>query len=160
MPNNNSAILITDFDSPKSLAEYLHKLNEDDILYESHLRHKISSKVDNEHLTSTLLTRVWGIKDDYYEENFVSAFECSVCDRLYDSSRSVVGMVNKNHYNCPAPYSILTRSSNFTNWWNEAWRIGSCYGKLIHYLVANNVSHFTAEDATNNVTRMINSNQC
>nr|CAD7609725.1 unnamed protein product [Timema genevievae] len=83
LPNPDSAILISEFESPEKLAHFLKELNNDTPRYESYLGHKLDSatlKITNKKLLSALSSRSkenidWGVN--------VEQFECYICHRVH-----------------------------------------------------------------------------
>ena len=89
LPNNNSAILISDFDSPEDVAEYVIKVNNDDDLYKQFLQHKREYNVDSELVTNKLLKQMmserrWGVsrRQQQVMGTFVSHYQCHVCEKV------------------------------------------------------------------------------
>lgn len=115
LPNEKSAILIEDFSSPKLLSEHLKKLSEDDKVYEEYLEHKIHGTIFNKKLINYMHKRPY--QTDFSE--VIKEFECFICKKLHDRRMygGEVSMVNKSHYNCPVPISVLTRKVNPKNRW-------------------------------------------
>lgn len=80
MPNDHSVIIIDRFPSPKDLAEFLKRLDEDDDEYMKYLEFKQPKHVTNHRLLEALETREWGV-NDMSKPNYLNGFECYVCDR-------------------------------------------------------------------------------
>lgn len=81
-PNNRSMINANDFASAKDLAEFIKLLDRDDTEYEKYLEFKRYG-IENKLLTETVEKRNWGI-NEYSRHSFITAFECHVCDRIYE----------------------------------------------------------------------------
>ena len=89
LPNNNSAILISDFDSPADVAEYVIKVNNDDDLYKQFLQHKREYNDNSELVTNKLLKQMmserrWGVsrRQQQVMGTFVSHYQCHVCEKV------------------------------------------------------------------------------
>ena len=89
LPNNNSAILISDFDSPEDVAEYVIKINNDDDLYKQFLQHKREHNDNSDLVTNKLLTQMmsgrrWGVsrRQQQVMGTFVSHYQCHVCEKV------------------------------------------------------------------------------
>ena len=107
MPNNHSVILVDDFESPKVLADLIKKLDENDKEYARYLEFK-DKGVTNERLLNFMKNRPWGTS--FEEQNYVTGFECLVCDRIHENlKRKASGLVenryvaSQEHYGCPRP---------------------------------------------------------
>lgn len=80
MPNDHSAVIIDDFASPKALADFLKRLDENDDEYVKYLEFKNPRRVTNVRLLEALETREWGV-NDMSKPNYLNGFECYVCDK-------------------------------------------------------------------------------
>ncbi|EDO49643.1 predicted protein [Nematostella vectensis] len=107
MPNNHSVILVQEFKSPKELADYIMWLDKHDNEYMKYLEYKTSG-IDNKYLLNFMEKRPWG--HGLEKVNFVSAFECFVCDRIHENlERKTKGLsqrmylADQSHYGCPKP---------------------------------------------------------
>ena len=107
MPNNKSIILVENFKSPRELAEYIKYLDQNDVEYLRYLEFK-QKGVTNERLSNFMKNRSWGHLID--EPNYVSGFECFVCNSLHENTkRQLQGFPKKryfatqDHYGCPRP---------------------------------------------------------
>lgn len=163
LPNNKSAILAMDFESPKHLADYLHKLNENDDLYNEYLQHKLGGEakkqITNKNLIESMENRQWGINNDFIKGNFIEHFECFVCKKIHKKPLES-STVNITHYNCPKPRSPLTRKPNNTNWWLDQWSTGKCEAKIIREIVEQNVHNYTDDYFYNKLFKYFHSNLC
>eukprot|EP00795_Rhopilema_esculentum_P016452 gene16452-7866_t len=83
MPNDHSAIFVSDFESPKHLAMYLLELDKDDSMYNEYLRHR-EKGIENERLRKYLNTRKWRIHSPADKVNFIhrmfAGLECDLCN--------------------------------------------------------------------------------
>lgn len=116
MPNNHSAVIIDDFPSPKALAEFLKRLDENDDEYAKYLEFKNPKRITNARLLERLETREWGV-NDMSKPNYLNGFECYVCDqenarlaaerahrkapKKYQPPRPKIA--NNSHMGCPLP---------------------------------------------------------
>ncbi|XP_056294794.1 alpha-(1,3)-fucosyltransferase 11 isoform X1 [Pseudoliparis swirei] len=116
LPSNRSAIIIDDFPSPKALADFLKRLDEDDQEYAKYLEFKSPGRTTNTRLLEALESREWGV-NDMSKPNYLNGFECYVCDqenarvaaeRAYRKApkknpppRSATA--NNSHMGCPLP---------------------------------------------------------
>lgn len=116
MPNNRSAIIVDDFPSPRALAEFLKRLDENDVEYARYLEFKNPKRVTNARLLEALESREWGV-NDMSKPNYLNGFECYVCDR--ENARLAAErahrraprtnrppqskMANNSHMGCPLP---------------------------------------------------------
>ena len=107
MPNNKSIILVDNFKSPRDLAEFIKQLDQNDREYLHYLEFK-SKGITNERLLKFMNNRPWG---HHFEElNYVTGFECFVCDRLHENKKRVSEglpkkqfLASQDHYGCPRP---------------------------------------------------------
>ena len=79
--------MISDFASPKDLAEYLIKLNNNDDLYEEYLTHRTHNKITNPHLQKHLNDRPWKVpkgQEINYGHFMVAQYSCHVCDQIHE----------------------------------------------------------------------------
>jgi len=107
-PTNKSTIEVRHFSSPKALAEFVLKLNENDTDYEEYLTFKTETGVTNSFLKKLMATRMWGINNDPEKGNYIDGIECLVCERLHENLElkkagrpTVRHQANKEHYGCP-----------------------------------------------------------
>ncbi|KAJ8023125.1 Alpha-(1,3)-fucosyltransferase 11 [Holothuria leucospilota] len=114
-PNNSSVIMVNSFESPKELAEFIKALDENDEEYEKYLAFK-KEGIQNPLLEETMNTRNWAI-NDFHQHSFITAFECYVCDNIYErwnlekkqkDDPSVLlpppSMGQYKHMGCPEPF--------------------------------------------------------
>ncbi|CAN0146769.1 unnamed protein product [Lampetra planeri] len=104
-----SAIIVSDFPSPKELASFLLSLDADDALYDDYRRWKLEGRVRNARLLTALSRRPWGVNDPA-QDNFIDAFECAVCARVWENEeRHQQGLPRREWstdpaaLSCPAP---------------------------------------------------------
>ncbi|XP_062985200.1 alpha-(1,3)-fucosyltransferase 10 [Elgaria multicarinata webbii] len=118
LPSNKSAILVTGFSRPKDLARYVRALDADDKEYEAYLEWKLKGDVSNERLLAAIKERTWGVQD-IMKDNYIDAFECMVCTRVWENvRRQAKGMLPRwwnaeaSHLSCPKPQAFLFPSQN------------------------------------------------
>lgn len=158
MPNNNSAIIASEFDSPRDLAEYILKLNSDNNLYNMYLKHKIVGRIDNNLLKENLLTRQWTIDSKSVGRHFIEQFECFVCENINKNREQDV---NRKIYNCPDPISPLSRKRNESNWWSDFWREGKCQAKILkNFVMQLALTNYTKNIFDNEIHRLMIENKC
>lgn len=126
MPNNHSIILIDNFKTPKELADYITWLDNNDEEYLKYLEYK-EVGVTNKNLLNFMKTRPWG--HGFNDNNFVSGFECFVCDRIHENLKRVAnGLTTKthiatqDHYGCPAPVLFDFPLPDVPNYEREMWK--------------------------------------
>lgn len=109
LPSNRSAILVSDFSHPRELARYIRRLDDDDRLYEAYIEWKLKGEISNPRLLAALRERTWGVQD-VSRDNYIDAFECMVCSKVWDNMRlQEKGLTPKRwkadvtHLSCPAP---------------------------------------------------------
>lgn len=105
-PNPKSAILIEDFSTPKLLSAHIDKLMSDDELYEDYLQHKTKGDISNVNLINKLKLNVHKNYDPDRE------FVCFLCGKLHSIEDDEHRAINKSHYDCPTPISVLTQEVN------------------------------------------------
>lgn len=95
-----------DFPTPSDLADRLHHLNKNDTLYDFYRQFKFTRVIANDSLLpSTMANRTWGIHNDRIRGNFISKFECLVCERAYEirNDPTVKYQAKFDDYGCPPP---------------------------------------------------------
>ncbi|CAK8672348.1 GDP-fucose protein O-fucosyltransferase 4-like isoform X2 [Clavelina lepadiformis] len=110
-PHPGSVIMVDDFESPASLAEYLNYLDKNDDAYLKYLEYKNDNSIlkSNNLLLKTLSNRTWSV-NGVDENSFVGDYECYVCEQMHEilkkleegtamSSRTVP----PEHLKCPIP---------------------------------------------------------
>lgn len=143
-PNPNSFIKISDFATPKDLADYLHKLLRNDSLYEAHLTHKIHAEITNSKLLSAMDERQWGL-DDLEKGSFIDHFECYVCDQIYYnhphfSAKTVYTpkIADVSHVNCLEPKTVLTNHVNENSYWLEEYEKSKAEAEVLGVALKHN----------------------
>ena len=128
LPDNHSAILVDNFQSPKDLANYLTHLANNETEYNKYLSFK-SNGVTNKKLLERMKTRKWGI-NDFYKMSFITGFECFICDRIHRNKKLMregkdptIHIANSSHYGCPRPVTYAFESPpNTEDWERETWQ--------------------------------------
>ena len=123
LPNQNSAVLVKDFDSAKGVADFVLSLHHNDEQYVRYLRHKAaynndpSTLVTNSLLREMLSQRQWGVSREQQRDlgNSVAHFQCLVCQRVARNLKHTnIGFkplpfdANIDHYGCPIPVNPKT----------------------------------------------------
>lgn len=112
MPNRKSAILLENFPTPKLLSEHIDKLLQDDELYEEYLEHKTKGIIRNQNILKEIIARPYQTE----EASSFRRFQCFICDKLHNYENIPKNrLINKRHYNCPTPISVLTQKVNPSN---------------------------------------------
>lgn len=155
MPNNKSAIIVDDFHSVKELVDFLLKLNNSDAQYDSYLSHK-NGVIDNDLLHRAVLERKWST--DKHGEDFVSKFECLVCNRLQANAmrkrqnlKLMQYIASERHYGCPPPKKFsgvrphdLNRVSD--RWWSMEWEHARVQAATLRRFLNMHRYDFTSDD--------------
>ncbi|KAL5018900.1 hypothetical protein ScPMuIL_004622 [Solemya velum] len=145
-PNNQSVILVDDFESPYYLAQYISFLDNNDEEYEKYLSYKSPGGVTNTFLLDRLNFRPWGSRNyntEKYNEHWkvesLTGFECHVCKKLneqiqrensvgtsseFSSSVPSPNLVNNSHMGCPQPYPSVGDIDDIQNNDPHGWRDG------------------------------------
>jgi len=159
IPNDQSVILASEFDSPKSLAEYLRHLNHNDEVFEESLEHKLKAQVGNQYLIGVMKSRLWNAGNPEDErENFVEAFECFLCQKvhqkqlanLHEYSTGPPLSVDSSHFSCDRPINPVSKRENPDNWWLQHWHQTGIEAETIHQLILRN-QNYSVEEFHNSV---------
>ncbi|CAH0561014.1 unnamed protein product [Brassicogethes aeneus] len=127
LPNKKSAILVDDFDSAKSLADFIKVVNSNDTLYDLFLEHKLNGIIENDDLIDKF---GFGLNNEH--ENAITAFECFVCKKIHHGRYKVKeGSV----FDCPYP-----KNSS----WNGFWDAGRYQARALKILMEKNVKFSNA----------------
>lgn len=111
MPNNKSVIFVDDFATPKELADFIKKLDEDDLEYESYLNFKTEG-ISNHLLQDAMTKRNWRVNTPGYPD-MIQSYECYVCDEVTKYSTLKKAKItepkyaNRSHFGCSQPYTLL-----------------------------------------------------
>lgn len=94
--------------------------------------------------------RTWGIHNDRVRGNFISKFECLVCDRLHEMRKdpTLKYQAKLDHYGCPPPKTfdsngqLLDRSGN----WYRSYEFAKCQVEVFQELMDQHNYTFTESD--------------
>ncbi|CAG2059436.1 unnamed protein product [Timema podura] len=161
LPNPDSAILISEFESPEKLAHFLKELNNDTPRYESYLGHKLNSetlKITNKKLLSALSSRSkenidWGVN--------VEQFECYICHRVHIRMKgdTELTVLNESHYSCPAP-SSHDKDSKMGDLWSQMWKVGRCEARVVRNFINQNKTAYTSQEFTEALKTLLKGGDC
>lgn len=164
LPNPKSAILISDFDSPRHLAEHLMYLNEDDSEYITYLDHKLKPFDDNASISNYELLKALNERQ-YTINTLIDKFECYCCSR---TTHSTLTVANQLHYNCaksptfPKMDEFVTANaqtpSNYDSWKHRLIQ-AKCDADLVNWFVTKNRS-FTTEEYNTELLERYNGGLC
>ncbi|XP_027709511.1 alpha-(1,3)-fucosyltransferase 10 isoform X2 [Vombatus ursinus] len=86
LPSNKSAVLVKGFSHPRELAGFIKQLDNNDEEYEAYIEWKLRGEISNRHLLTALKERGWGVQD-ITQDNYIDAFECMVCSKVWENIR-------------------------------------------------------------------------
>ena len=113
MPNNHSAIFVSDFASPKELAKYLKELDNDDSKYNEYLQHHHKG-IENDWLIKIIEDRKWRIHGPMDKVNFIhrmhAGLECDLCDLIIKRNKQLIE--HKKDNNIPPPKNLIASPSH------------------------------------------------
>lgn len=112
------------------MAEFIHKINDNDTLYRGYLEHKLTGTVSNVRLATTLGRGPFGLDTDL--EHPIPGFECYVCRAVYEKTIKTRQSLSTSIYQCPPPAK--------TNDWYSLWQNGKCQVKVFREFVAKGVN--------------------
>lgn len=160
LPNGlRSAMLVSDFSSPRRLAEALKEIERNDSAYERFLDHK-NGVVSNDGLKRALSLREWGVDGEPEKPNFVEAFECLVCRRAWKKIRKedVTFVADGKHYFCESPKSLLTGREDPKSWWRDAFYRAGSEAKVLDYFLSRN-EPFNRSDFENKLAETLRADE-
>lgn len=130
LPNEKSAILIEDFSTPKLLSAHIDVLMQNDDLYEKYLEHKTEGIIRNQNIINEINARPYQI----HYHIIHSEFNCFLCEELHNMNKTEqYRVINKQHYDCKASMSALTRQSNPHNIGHQSFELSkSTVERLYH----------------------------
>ncbi|XP_053150424.1 alpha-(1,3)-fucosyltransferase 10 isoform X2 [Hemicordylus capensis] len=121
LPSNKSVVLVTGFSHPKDLAQFIKTLDSDDKEYQAYLEWKLKGVISNKRLLAAIKERTWGVQD-IMKDNYIDAFECMVCTKVWENiRRQVKGMLPRrwnaeaSHLSCPRPEAFVFSPSPNTH---------------------------------------------
>lgn len=156
LPSNKSAILVSSFSHPRDLARYIKTLDANDGEYESYLQWKLKGDISNPRLLTAMKERKWGVQD-ITQDNYIDAFECMVCNRVWENiRRKEKGWLPRrwkaqvNHLSCPTPEAFWFSSSNsgrtsLQEMWIPSFQQSKREAWALRHLVERN-RNFTAQE--------------
>ncbi|XP_054253927.1 alpha-(1,3)-fucosyltransferase 10 [Indicator indicator] len=156
LPSNKSAILVSSFSHPRELAHYIKTLDTNDREYESYLQWKLKGDISNPRLLTAMKERKWGVKD-ITQDNYIDAFECMVCNRVWENiRRKEKGWLPRrwsaqvNHLSCPQPEAFWFSSANsgrtsLQEMWIPSFKQSKREAWALRHLVERN-RNFTAQE--------------
>lgn len=159
LPSNKSAIIVTRFSHPRELARYIKQLDKNDSLYMEFLDWKLKGHISNMHLVTAIKQRKWGVQD-VTQDNYIDAFECMVCTKVWDNIRlTEKGLKEKQwkgevtHLTCPVPesFSFLQErasKSSMRDMWKPSFEQSKKEAQALRLLVDRN-KNFTTQDFWN-----------
>ena len=166
LPDKKSGILVSDFSSPKELAEFLLSLDKDDKKYEEYLKWK-KEGITNQRLLKHLKERPWG---DEIMINYIDLYECQACDLVHqmmeakEKGETVSRVANNKHYKClpvvPAfgneqdREDILKMKKQYDDdlsFWIQHEECAKKRAKLLHELLASNATQEKITNLTSSV---------
>lgn len=156
LPNKKSAILITDYDSPKDLANFIKELDENDIEYNKYLDHKYSqiTPISNSLLKKSLFNR------DYTKDSIFEDFECFLCQKIHNINNNHPVYATQQHYDCGNKLLYPKMNKNiYLNDWNSILRNGKCQAQVLNRLLTNN-RNYTTNDFEKQIINDINNGIC
>uniref|UniRef100_A0A8C5LZE7 GDP-fucose protein O-fucosyltransferase n=1 Tax=Leptobrachium leishanense TaxID=445787 RepID=A0A8C5LZE7_9ANUR len=165
LPSNKSAIVVDKNASPKKIADYIKQLDSNDTLYMEYIGWKLQGHISNNILTRALRDRKWGVQD-ILQENYIDAFECMVCNRVWNNMHQEEKGLPTNqwkaepsHLNCPGPepfpfLSKLTLKTSMRDMWKPSFEQSKKEAKALRILVDRN-KNFTNQEFWNLVFKSI-----
>lgn len=146
LPHSKSAILVSDFETPAHLAEFIRYLNDDDEAYTAYT----SAESNNSTINDFLLRAIHDRNNRSSSHGFFRDFECSVA---LHHAPCLPSIADESHYDCrysdqrfaatgAAPTettSNIPTHKHYTNW-QMIWRQGACEAELLDELIRGNVS--------------------
>ncbi|XP_068127254.1 alpha-(1,3)-fucosyltransferase 10 [Hyperolius riggenbachi] len=156
LPANKSAITVTTFSHPRELAQYIKELDKNDSLYMEFLEWKLKGHISNTHLVTAIKERKWGVQD-ITQDNYIDAFECMVCTRIWDNiHRREKGLPAKHwkadatHLSCPPPETFSffperVSKSSMRDMWRPSFEQSKKEAQALRLLVNRNLN-FTSQE--------------
>lgn len=127
-----------DFDSPKSLAKYLHFLNSNDAAYDEYFLHKSQRMVSNNLLVAYMS------KKTINSDNLVVAFERYLCEEDHQSF-AMPHYATKVHYDCPLPVNPVTKLHALEDFWTDIYLDSQREANALRRLIDDGVADITLE---------------
>lgn len=157
LPNQDSAVLIEQFQSPKQLADHILLLNNNDELYNRMLNHKIHQNVSNTFLKSQLEER------KYEMNSIVEDFECFVCQHSVDEMQGKIANAAKkaaeNMCSEQLLYPKMRANSKKQRFWQNFVQQGKCEANVLNEFVKRNET-FTRQMFNQKILDKFNKQEC
>lgn len=153
-PTKKSVIYISDFASPKALADYLKRLDANDHEYNTYLDHKYSMlhPITNDLLKTTLLDR------DFESDNHFELFECFICNRIHDDNFQSIA--DGTHYNCGDQLQYPPMETDMTHSdWHSIMKMGKCEASVLDALLQRN-TNFSQQEFDDMLQQDIKTTRC
>lgn len=155
-PTKKSVIYISDFSSPKALADYLKRLDANDLEYNTYLDHKYSMlhPITNGLLKNTLLDR------DFESDNQFELFECFICNRIHDDGFHSIA--DAKHYDCGENGRLRfpeMETSMRNSDWHSIMAMGKCEASVLDTLLKRN-TNFTQQEFDDMLQQDIKTTKC
>ncbi|XP_044161092.1 alpha-(1,3)-fucosyltransferase 10 [Bufo gargarizans] len=159
LPSKKSVIIVDKFSHPRELAHYIKQLDRNDSLYLEYLDWKLQGHISNIQLIHAIKDRMWGVQD-VTQDNYIDAFECMVCRRVWDNIRlQRKGLqikqwkADSKHLSCPAPkpFPFLPEQSSKNSMrelWKPSFEQSKKEAKALRLLVNRN-RNFTSQEFWN-----------
>ncbi|KAG8454398.1 hypothetical protein GDO86_000862 [Hymenochirus boettgeri] len=156
LPSIKSAIIVDRFVDPQELAIYIHTLDKNDTLYMEFLEWKLKGIISNTYLVSAIKNRTWGVQD-VTQDNYIDAFECMVCKRVWDNAHlkekglpAKTWNADARHLNCPAPKAFsfqkeMRPKSNMREMWKPSFEQSKREAKALRTFLDKNRNFTTLE---------------
>nr|XP_012631196.1 alpha-(1,3)-fucosyltransferase 10 [Microcebus murinus] len=157
LPSNKSAILVSEFPHPRELAGHIRRLDHDDRSYEGYVEWKLKGQISNQRLLTALRERSWGVQD-ISQDNYIDAFECMVCTKVWDNIRlQEKGLPPKRwkaedtHLSCPEPTMFAFSPPRAPRWgssremWVRSFEQSKKEARALRWLVDRN-QNFSAQE--------------
>lgn len=158
LPNNDSAILIENYQSPKHLADHILLLNNNDAKYNRYLKHKIVGNFTNQMLQDKLKQR------GYETNSLVEDFECFVCQKSVGETTNLSRSpdepsVSEDMCTENLIYPKMQAKSDKRKIWQNIFRQGKCEANLFNELVTQN-QKYSKQRFQNEILRRFNDHIC
>ncbi|GBP19974.1 Alpha-(1,3)-fucosyltransferase 10 [Eumeta japonica] len=136
LPNEKSAILLQNHNTPQKLKEHIDDLLKNDTMYEQYLEHKIKQVIKNKNLIFEFHKRPWAA--DALQT--AQEFECYICEKVHENLQGKIHKAHhltKKHYDCPKPVSALTLDVNPENSWVFSWQTARVQAEELYKKIVN-----------------------
>lgn len=140
---NQSAILVSDFETPAHLAEFVRYLNDDDEAYTAYT--SAAKNATNDFLRRSIAKR----NERSSSSSIFQDFECSIASYAGDG----LSIADSRHYNCfdsdqryvatseiPTDTTTSITPNKAYESWKPIWRQAACEAELLDELIRGNVS--------------------